>query len=108
MSTVKEFRIIVVGGGLVGLLAAHILAKLEIDFVLLEQRDSLFPEHGASIGIYPYTVRVFDQLGLLEPLRKLWSPLTRKLVITHSGYIFKDHPRFSWMRVKYAPYCHHL
>ncbi|KAK8122044.1 hypothetical protein PG984_010714, partial [Apiospora sp. TS-2023a] len=103
MSTNEEsFRIIVVGGGLVGLLAAHILAKSKIDFVLLEQRDNLFPEHGASIGVYPHTVRVFDQLGLLEPLRNIWSPLTRKLVITHSGYIFKDHPRFTWMGVNHG------
>ncbi|KAK8851826.1 monooxygenase [Apiospora arundinis] len=93
-----SFRAIIVGGGLIGLLAAHILAKAKIDFVLLERCNTLFPEHGASIGVYPQTVRVFDQLGLLEPLQKIWDPLTRKLVLTHSGYVFKDHPRFTWMR----------
>ncbi|KAK8061456.1 hypothetical protein PG994_007822 [Apiospora phragmitis] len=98
----ESFRVIIVGGGLIGLLSAHVLAKAKIDFVVLEQRDSLFPEHGASIGVYPHTVRVFDQLGLLDPLQKLWSPLTRKLVLTHSGCIFKDHPRFTWMRANHG------
>lgn len=96
----NNFRIIIVGGGPIGLLAAHCLSKANIDFVLLEQRTSLTPDSGASIGIYPSTFRIFDQLGLLEPLQEVWGPLRRKLVITHDGHIYKDHPRFDWMKNK--------
>jgi 2-polyprenyl-6-methoxyphenol hydroxylase-like FAD-dependent oxidoreductase len=101
----EAFRVIIVGGGPIGLLAVHCLSKAGIDFVLLERRDTLSPDSGASIGIYPSTIRIFDQLGLLGPLQKIWSPLRRKLVITHEGVIYKDHPRFSWMRAKYLLHC---
>lgn len=96
----EPFRVVIVGGGLIGLLAAHILSQAGIHHVVLEQRAVLVRDGGASIGLYPQTVRIFDQLGLLEAIRKIWSPLSRKIVTTHEGAIYKDHPRFDWMREK--------
>lgn len=94
------FRVIIVGGGPIGLLAAHCLSKAGIDFIVLERGGTLLPENGASLGIYPSTLRIFDQLGLLGPVQEMWSPLSRKIVITHDGVIYKDHPRFQWMKTK--------
>ncbi|KUL84905.1 hypothetical protein ZTR_07879 [Talaromyces verruculosus] len=60
------FRIIVAGGGLVGLTTAHILSKAGIDFVVLEQHDNVTPYLGSLLSIAPSTLRVIDQLDLLD------------------------------------------
>jgi 2-polyprenyl-6-methoxyphenol hydroxylase-like FAD-dependent oxidoreductase len=60
------FRIIVAGGGLVGLTTAHILSKAGIDFVVLEQHDNVTPYLGSLLSIMPSTLRVIDQLDLLD------------------------------------------
>ncbi|KAK7966381.1 uncharacterized protein PG986_000658 [Apiospora aurea] len=62
----KPFRAIVVGGGLVGLTAAHILTAAGIDFIVLEKHTSIFTSRGTQLAIWPQTFRTFDQLGLLE------------------------------------------
>lgn len=61
-----SFRIIVAGGGLVGLTTAHILSKAGIDFVVLEQHDNVTPYLGSLLSIMPSTMRVLDQLDLLD------------------------------------------
>ncbi|KAI1099341.1 FAD/NAD(P)-binding domain-containing protein [Jackrogersella minutella] len=65
----KPFRVILVGGGLVSLTAAHILVKAGINFVILEQHDDLLPEIGSLLSLWPPTFRIFDQLGLLDPMQ---------------------------------------
>lgn len=60
------FRIIVAGGGLVGLTTAHILSKAGIEFVVLEQHDNVTPYLGSLLSIMPSTLRVIDQLDLLD------------------------------------------
>ncbi|KAK8013839.1 FAD-dependent monooxygenase [Apiospora arundinis] len=52
-ATKQPFRAIVVGGGPVGLTLAHTLAQANIDFELLEARDTVFADEGASIILYP-------------------------------------------------------
>lgn len=96
----ERFHVVIVGGGLIGLLAAHILSRAGIQYVVLEKRKALVRDGGASIGLYPQTARIFDQLGLLEAIQKSWCPLSRKIVTNHVGSIYKDHPRFDWMREK--------
>lgn len=71
MAEQSHFRVIIVGGGPVGMVAAHIFAAAGIDFVLLEQRDAIVPEQGAGIVLFPHTQRVFDQLGLMSRLREI-------------------------------------
>jgi 2-polyprenyl-6-methoxyphenol hydroxylase-like FAD-dependent oxidoreductase len=72
------FRIIVAGGGLVGLTTAHILSKAGIDFVVLEQHDNVTPYLGSLLSIMPSTLRVLDQVGLMEPLKQ-HSEIVRRL-----------------------------
>lgn len=64
------FRIIVAGGGLVGLTTAHILSKAGIDYVILEQHDNVTPYLGSLLSIMPSTLRVIDQLGLLDTFKE--------------------------------------
>lgn len=71
------FRVIIAGGGLVGLTTAHILSKAGIDFVILEQHDNVTPYLGSLLSVMPSTIRVLDQIGLWEPLRRLSDNVQR-------------------------------
>lgn len=65
-STPTKFRAIIVGAGPVGLYLAHSLAKANIDYVVLEQSDSVIRYQGAGVLLYPQTLRLLDQIGLYE------------------------------------------
>ena len=92
--TESKFKVIVVGGGPVGLIAAHILHKAGIDFVLLEKYHTVTPEPGSSLAIWPQTVRVLDQLQMLESLKPIMNPLDDKTVLTHKGEVYLDNSSF--------------
>ncbi|KAL8826055.1 MAG: hypothetical protein Q9170_007553 [Blastenia crenularia] len=74
-TTLSPFKVIVVGGGVAGLTAAHCLHKANIDHVVLERGDDPAPPTGASIAIYPHGARILDQLGCLQSARKACSPM---------------------------------
>ncbi|KAI0160723.1 putative monooxygenase [Xylariaceae sp. FL1272] len=65
------FKAIIVGGGLVGLTTAHVLSKADIDFVVLEKHESSFTTLGSTLALWPQTLRIFDQLGLLDSLESV-------------------------------------
>ncbi|KAI1094230.1 FAD/NAD(P)-binding domain-containing protein [Rostrohypoxylon terebratum] len=67
----ENFKVIVVGGGLVGLTLAHSLAKASIDYVVLEGRRSIAEDAGASLVVTPDGMRALAQLGLLDSLLKI-------------------------------------
>ena len=70
-----NFRAVIVGGGVTGLVAAHAFAKAGIDHVVLERGSEAAPPVGASIAIYPHGARILQQIGLLEATMKLADPL---------------------------------
>lgn len=59
-------RVVIAGGGISGLTLANALDKAGIDFVLLEARSQWDPQVGASIGIGPAALRIFDQVGAAQ------------------------------------------
>lgn len=69
-------RAIVVGAGITGLTAAHTLYKAGIDYVVVEKWPDAAPPAGASIGLFPSSLRVLQQLGLLEHVERLAEPFT--------------------------------
>ncbi|KAM0210309.1 hypothetical protein ACHAQD_010825 [Fusarium lateritium] len=72
---ISPFRVIIIGGGPVGIITAHALHQADIDFVLLEQRSNIFEDVGASLIVSPHNLRVLHQLGLWPYLEKIGYPL---------------------------------
>lgn len=77
METARGFRVIIAGGGIAGLTLANALEKANINYVLLEARDTITPQVGASIGFFPNGGRILDQLGCFDPILKDTSELLR-------------------------------
>jgi 2-polyprenyl-6-methoxyphenol hydroxylase-like FAD-dependent oxidoreductase len=94
----SNFKVIVVGGGPIGLIAPHALHRANIDFLLLECRCSIVEDEGASIVVYPQTVRVMHQLGFLESLLPLGTELDDQLLFTKDGITFNESPSYSKTR----------
>lgn len=88
--TMADFKIIVVGGGPVGLTAAHALSRAGIEYIVLERRDSVHIDVGASLALWPQGLRVLAQLGLLERLKDLGEEMGRTTTVTLGGYKYKE------------------
>ncbi|KAK4161560.1 hypothetical protein QBC43DRAFT_323530 [Cladorrhinum sp. PSN259] len=96
-----KFSVIVVGAGPVGLTAAHALSKAGIDFTVLEKRETILENIGATIILFPHGIRPLAQLGLEEKLRTHGSDFITAGYQTHAsggkvynwskmGQIFKE------------------
>lgn len=96
----KQFKVIVVGGGPVGLAAAHALHLAGIDFLVLERRPAIVEDKGASLIVHPHTLRVLDQFGILEELLPLGAELHHHLSFTADGHIFKEGTQYARIREK--------
>lgn len=78
------FKVIIVGGGPIGLYMAHAFERANIDYVILEQQDTVLNISGQLLFTWPQTVRLFDQIGLLADLEKV------SLGIHHKKRLFGD------------------
>jgi 2-polyprenyl-6-methoxyphenol hydroxylase-like FAD-dependent oxidoreductase len=70
MAPRKPFRAIIIGGSVSGLTLAHTFHAAGIPYTLLEARDTISPQLGASIVIFPNGARILDQLGVYEELNE--------------------------------------
>jgi salicylate hydroxylase len=66
----KEQQVLIVGGGIGGLAAALALARQGIPSQVIEQAAT-FKEIGAGIQLGPNVFRMFERLGLIEPISAL-------------------------------------
>lgn len=96
----NNFKVIVVGGGPVGLTAAHILSRAGIEYIVLEQRASIQIDVGASLALWPQGLRVLSQLGLLEHLQELGEEMGRTTTVTLEGHKYKDTWATETMKLK--------
>lgn len=81
-------RVLIIGGSIAGLTLAHCLEKAKIDYVLLEKKEEIAPQEGASIGILPNGGRIMEQLGLYHQIEQLIEPLARAHVTYPDGFHF--------------------
>jgi 2-polyprenyl-6-methoxyphenol hydroxylase-like FAD-dependent oxidoreductase len=59
-------RVLIAGGGIMGLSLALMLERKGVDYVLLEAREEIAPPVGASVAFFANAARILDQLGLLD------------------------------------------
>jgi len=65
----SAFTAIIVGGSVAGLTLAHMFSKAHINYTLLEARDNISLQLGASIVIMPNGARILDQLGVFGDMK---------------------------------------
>ncbi|WP_330235001.1 FAD-dependent oxidoreductase [Streptomyces sp. NBC_00566] len=85
-------RVIVAGGGIVGLTTAIALREAGIDAVVYEQAPEIRAA-GAGLGIWANAMAVFDELGLGEQLRAIAKPT--EMYFRDPAGKFIDPPGFS-------------
>ncbi|KAM7191618.1 hypothetical protein V8F20_009225 [Naviculisporaceae sp. PSN 640] len=88
--TSATFKVIIVGGGPVGLIAAHCLTKAGIAFEILEKRADSGYNAGTSSALWPQSVRVFDQLDLFDAVNKIQYPSKHKINLIGNGRVLNE------------------
>lgn len=68
-------KVIIAGGGIVGLTAAVALRRAGAEVVVCEQADEVWAV-GASIGLWRNALDVFDGVGVGAELRALGTPIS--------------------------------
>ncbi|KAI1171045.1 FAD/NAD(P)-binding domain-containing protein [Nemania sp. FL0916] len=89
MAEPNSFKVIIAGGGVVGLTLANALERAGIDFILLEKRR-IAPDLGASISLLSHSSRVYEQLGVVDIFNAATVPLLDRYNFDQNGYLFED------------------
>ncbi|KAK0621002.1 hypothetical protein B0T14DRAFT_522548 [Immersiella caudata] len=100
----KAFKAIVVGGGPVGLTAAHSLSRANLDFVVLESRSKIVLDAGSNLVLLPIGLRVLSQLGLLPTIEAASSPMSRFKRIDHEQKDLGDTLWFTHFKENHGAY----
>ncbi|KAI1158982.1 hypothetical protein F5B18DRAFT_667134 [Nemania serpens] len=85
MAESNNFKVIIAGGGVVGLMLANALEGAGIDFILLEKKQ-IAPDLGASISLLCHNSRVCEQLGVLDLFNAATVPLLNRHHFSQDGY----------------------
>ncbi|KAK0667040.1 hypothetical protein QBC41DRAFT_396714 [Cercophora samala] len=91
MTATTPLKVIIIGGGPIGLTLAQILTSAGVDFTILERRSTVTPEEGAGIAIGPTSFRLYDQLGLLPQMEQISTPIPHKHVLQRDGKVYNSY-----------------
>ncbi|XXG96263.1 hypothetical protein Hte_002544 [Hypoxylon texense] len=101
-STPATFRVIIVGAGPVGLYLAHALSRANIDYLVLEQYDSVLRHQGAGVLVYPQTIRQLDQIGLYRKAKDYIEIHTQTDLLARGGQVIKSTGLWSILGERHA------
>jgi 2-polyprenyl-6-methoxyphenol hydroxylase-like FAD-dependent oxidoreductase len=106
MAETSSFKVIIAGGGIAGLTLANCLQHADIDYVILEARDVVAPNVGASIGMFSNGGRILDQLGVYDDILAQTEP-TKWMSNWKDGKLIlrKDAPQLLQARYVYPSGC---
>ena len=97
-------KVVIVGGSIAGLVLAHSLDHAGIDYVVLERRERVDPQLGASIGLFANGARILDQLGVYDDIEKLIEPPVRLEIVTGEGQLVQETDSPELMHTRYCSY----
>lgn len=98
-----RFRVVIVGAGPVGLYLAHALSRANIDYIILEQHDTVIRYQGAGVLVFPQTLRLLDQLGIYGEVKKdLITAHTLTDLLTLDGRVIKSAPLWAVLEERHA------
>ncbi|KAI1270545.1 FAD/NAD(P)-binding domain-containing protein [Xylariaceae sp. FL1019] len=98
MSSAEGFKVIVVGGGPVGLTAAHALTKAGIDFVMLEGREEAVTKAGSHIVLTAVGLHALAGMGLGDAISKVSIDLPTFKRINDKGQDIGALNFFEWQK----------
>ncbi|KAK2024282.1 FAD/NAD(P)-binding domain-containing protein [Colletotrichum zoysiae] len=96
--------VIVVGGGPVGMTAAHALSRAGIDFILLESRSTIVLDAGSNLVLSPTGLRALSQFGILPALNKVSSPLAKFRRFDHQRRDIGDTLFFTYVQQNHGEF----
>ncbi|PMD35736.1 FAD/NAD(P)-binding domain-containing protein [Hyaloscypha variabilis F] len=79
-----HFKALIIGGSVAGLSLAHMFSRAGISYTLLEARDTISPQLGASIVIMPNGARILDQLGVFAGMKDDFVTKMKKTFVRRS------------------------
>ncbi|KAI0405848.1 hypothetical protein F4802DRAFT_596809 [Xylaria palmicola] len=100
-----KFRAIIIGGGPVGLTVANGLERAGLEYLVVERHPTIVSESGAGIMLWPHSLRVFDQLGLLEACEGRYIPLYDKASTRLDGTLMRMSPIFRFITANHGYPC---
>jgi FAD dependent monooxygenase len=95
------FRAVIVGGSIAGLTLAHAFEQAGIEYELLERRDNIAPNLGATHFIWPNGATILDQLGLWENMDPIMNPMRHTVTTTAPG---RSNPTADYLSILEARY----
>ncbi|KEY73467.1 hypothetical protein S7711_07493 [Stachybotrys chartarum IBT 7711] len=87
----KDLKVIIAGGGVAGLTLANMLEQFGVDYLVLEAHSHIAPPVGASIGLFPNGLRILDEMGCYDEIKRMEEVRTRGPTNTRneSGKVIK-------------------
>ena len=100
---VAKNGILIVGAGLAGLSLALTLARRGIACTVIEKQTEIVPSKWAIL-VYPQGIKIFDELGVLEDIRRLGVPLKPpEMVVDGATLLVADSGLLVEPRVQLSP-----
>jgi 2-polyprenyl-6-methoxyphenol hydroxylase-like FAD-dependent oxidoreductase len=96
--SITDYKVIVVGGGPVGLTAAHALEQAGIDFLLLESRAEPIINAGSNLVLKPNGIQALAQLSLEDDLNAVSTALGRFDRLDHDAHDLGNVEFFEMMK----------